>query len=235
MSQLVRAALDCFFDRETHDSSSAGVLLDVKGCSPLRVFLRLGTFLADEAALHAALKCKGSSGLKPCFLCSNVFNRLSTRKCVEADASGSSVYHTCTDPTKLKLHTTETIAAVQDRLQGAVGTVSKKDFDELETIIGWSFDPHGLLQHPRWRELCSPSEHMMYDFMHVYLVGGVFNIHVGHLLHAVKEFAIAQQVLEQYCGMFTWPASMQGKGSYVFIKTRYQSNLERMVAESDCF
>ena len=224
LSAIMRACLNLFFDDRTHDSSVAGILLDIKSCSSMRLFLQLGAFIADEAAIHYALKCKGASGLKPCFLCANVYNEKTVRGCVEADGTGWAVYHTCTDHTKLQLHTTATIAAVLDRLQGAIGHMNQGDLSELETRLGWSHEPNGLLHHPRWKELWSPTEVVMYDWMHVYFVGGIFNIQVGHLLHVLKEFRITQQVLEQYCSEFRWPSSVLSKCADLFSKKRYQTS-----------
>eukprot|EP00974_Lingulodinium_polyedra_P015872 1540754-Lingulodinium_polyedra.AAC.1 len=70
MAALVRL----FFDPEGHNLQAAGMTLDLNGGSAIRLFLSFGMFLADEAALHMVFMCKGSSGLKPCMLCQNIFN-----------------------------------------------------------------------------------------------------------------------------------------------------------------
>ena len=75
LSQLMCIALQAFWDPAKHDARRAGILLPLLGHDPLHVFLDLGGFLGDEAALHLLFNCKGAGGLKPCFLCANIFNK----------------------------------------------------------------------------------------------------------------------------------------------------------------
>ena len=65
---------DVLFTSGGFNFASPGLQLDLHGGTPLRVLLTLGGMVADEAALHGVFCCKGASGLKPCFLCQNVFN-----------------------------------------------------------------------------------------------------------------------------------------------------------------
>ena len=113
LSQLLCMAFKSFWDTEGHDVSSAGCHLDVLQHEPMRVFLDMGGILADEAALHMAFCCKGASGLKPCFLCANVFNRDpdSERKPVESDATGWSQYISCSQYAQLSPMSTDTLKA----------------------------------------------------------------------------------------------------------------------------
>ena len=41
------------------------------------IFAKLGTVIADEAALKSMWSCKGSAGHRPCLLCSNVVSKRS--------------------------------------------------------------------------------------------------------------------------------------------------------------
>ena len=107
---LANACLETFSNAD-RSMRSGGIQLDLHGGRKVHLWLQLDMFIADADALRAALGWKGAGGLKPCPLCQNVFaygSRL-TRGCVERDASGWSVYHTCTDASKFVLHTTASL------------------------------------------------------------------------------------------------------------------------------
>ena len=59
----------------------------MQGHGSLRIYLDVGYVLADESALHALFASKGSSGLKPCYFCLNIYNKLTAREVVERDTS----------------------------------------------------------------------------------------------------------------------------------------------------
>ena len=58
----------------------------------------------------------------------------------------------------------------------------------------------------------------MYDWMHVYLVGGVFNHEVGLLLNALHtELYITNKQIHTFVAGFTWPKWLRGNvGEKVF-------------------
>ncbi len=65
--------------------------------------------------------------------------------------------------------------------------MKKGEFVELQTRLGWNFAPSGLVFNNRWRDIADPTKHCMYDWMHVWFVSGVWNVHVGlmnHICHA---------------------------------------------------
>ena len=207
LSQLACLAVQAFWDPASHETRRAGILLPLKGHDPLHVFLDLGGFLGDEAALHYLFACKGAGGLKPCFQCSNIFNKhaAETRRCVEHDVSGIAQYHTCADLGKVRFQTRDVLKAVFKRLADARPVMTNTNFEELQTRLGWNFCPQGLLQHPLWGELVCPLQHGLYDAMHVFFVGGIFNTHVGLLLKVIQDFGMGQKVLNEFVAKFTLP------------------------------
>ena len=120
-------------------------------------------------------------------------------------------YHDCSDGAKLQLQTTEGIRATIDALSGAASTDTKAELNEKQTKYGWSHCPSGVLQHPRWRSMVDPIERSIFDFMHTYLSNGIMSIHVGYLLHSLKNFGYGQQELDQYTRQFVWPGRRQGR------------------------
>jgi hypothetical protein len=142
--------------------------------------------------------CKGAGGLKCCLLCQNIFNYKNERGIAEGDQGGWVQTHACTDSSKIVLHTPESITAVINRLQSA-----KVGLSELQTRLGWSIVPNGVMFDTRTRMLCEPTAHALYDYMHVLFVSGVFNINFGYMMKALKPHGITSATLHEYLGIWT--------------------------------
>ena len=172
LAALFNAVLKSFFDPESHDIRSAGIRLVTPDGANLHLFFAHGFKLADESALHLALGCKGSGGIKICFLCQNIFNwRYRDRQIVENDATGWAQYHTCCDTNKLAPQTPASIDAIMTRLETAKATLRPEDFRELQRRVGWTYVKGSPLLDPHLKEIANPAKHAMYDTMHVYYVG----------------------------------------------------------------
>ena len=220
------AVLNCFFDSTSHHMAKSGINLSMKGGDSLLAFMTFGVFLADEAALHAAFCCKGASGLKPCFLCQNIFNYNEVRAIVDRDPTGFCQHHVCTDPAKFVLHTADTINAILRRLHAASTTVSQADFYELQTRLGWNLVPGGVMWHPTFdRGLVDPTIHTCFDWMHIFFVSGVFNNHVGLLMWNLKPHNITMKMINDYVQEFHWPAAVgTNTGADAFAGKRARSS-----------
>ena len=168
ISALLAAIINTFFDPTGHDLSSAGISVRLHSGHLVRLFFAPGPLLADEAALHHAFGCKGSGGLKCCLFCVNIFNYKYRHSIVSEDTTGLAQHHTCHDASKFLLHTRETIADIYRRLQDAFANATKTYFKELQTRLGWNLVRGGLMFTPRMRSLLHPTDHAMYDWMHVF-------------------------------------------------------------------
>ena len=224
MAALFMAALNTFFNDQGHHMELAGVSLKLFDGSTIRIFLKLSVVISDEAALHAMFACKGSGGLKPCLLCLNVYNFKNARNVIEHDRTGISQPHTCTEWRKLKLHTTGTVTAIANRLSSAVMIMGKTNFAELETRLGWNYVPESVIFQPNGMRLCDPTKCVVFDWMHVFFVSGIFNTHAGLMMWTLKEYGITYGMLETYLAQWHWPAYI-GKGACeVFDPKRAKSN-----------
>ena len=216
-----------FFDPAGHDASSAGVRLKLIDGSYMRIWLALGMIIADESALHSVYQCKGSSGLKPCLLCQNVFDAKSVRGIVERDATGFAVDHTCHGLARLVSHTPATILAIQQRLQRQSTVLAPQEFAELQTCLGWNYAPEGLMQHDLTRVMFEPCTRVCFDWMHVFFVGGLFNVHVGRLLSVLASFKISIDTVESYVAEWRWPKRVAAAHiSDLFAKSRRKSGVD---------
>lgn len=211
VSAVFRAILDVFFNPVGHDFSRTGLLLGLPDGTFVQVFLKLSIVIADEVALHFMYMCKGATGLKTCLLCQNVFNANDVRGVVAADSSGWAVAHTCHDSEKFVPHTTATVIAIVRRLAAAKATLGKGAFKELEIRLGWKFAGGSLIESTRHLQIADPTEHAVYDWMHVFFVQGVFNIHMGLLATAAHDFSITYSTMEDYVSRWRWPVILESK------------------------
>ena len=166
-----------------HNTETAGLVVGRPG-RVMHIFAKVAAVVADEGALHAFYACKGAAGLKPCLLCTNVYQHSSVRDVVAHDATGVSVSHTCSDVSLLKLHTCATVAAVLRSLAHlAAQPNSKGKVEELETCLGWRHDPGALLSDAFLLPRMHPGGACIFDWMHVIFVSGVFSTSVGQLMN----------------------------------------------------
>ena len=103
LSALIAAAIKVFFDPQGHHLQDAGVFLTLADGTRVHLFFRLGGVIADEAALHAVYACKGSSGLRPCMLCTNVYNYRNARQAPGATTETSKTTETMKSPSSPSL------------------------------------------------------------------------------------------------------------------------------------
>ena len=182
--------------------------------------------IADECAIHSLYNCKGSSGIKPCLLCNNVFAAREVRNIVEADVSGKSVHHTEHDLSKLKPVTSGWLDAIVRRLTNGRAQLNKGDFKELQTRLGWNYDS----QLSYRLRLAPPHKYVCFDWMHTLFVNGVFNVHVGCLMWALrpprKQDGFTYARLHAYSQQWKWPGRMSKVAKDVFCPKRAQSSWE---------
>ena len=208
ISGLTAALTELFFSEDSHNAATAGVWLKLHDGTEVHVFFELAMLLADEAALHEIYGCKGSSGLKPCCLCQNIFSERNVRGVVASDASGWAQSHTCTNPEKFVFHTSATIHAIVRRLRAAAADLPKGELEELETNLGWSYDPHAAMFVDRFWVRMNPPTVCCYDWMQTVFIGGVFCIHIGRMMWSLKAFGVTYEFLASYFLPWRWPAAM---------------------------
>ena len=204
-SRLFAAALSSFFGAQGHDFQKAGIQLKLEDGSDLSVFMVAGAFIADEAALHAAYCCKGSSGLKCCMLCANIFNFKIRNEIVEQDLSSLAQHHTTHDYSKLKLHTPQSINDVLRMLETSYHTMNGSQFEELEKRVGWNYVPESMMYNQCLRPLIEPTTHAIYDWMHIIFVHGVFGIHVGQTMVWLRAHGVTYAKLNDHVSKYEWP------------------------------
>eukprot|EP00435_Cladocopium_sp_Y103_P053176 s772_g17.t1 len=165
------------------------------------LFARLGGLLGDEAALKAMWSVKGASGTVPCLFCDNVVQSRSNLH--SYDVTGTLVPHTEFNMARLRLRTDQDFRDAAGRLSRERPIRNKRDFELLEQSLGINFCPTGLLFDP----LCQLKavQHTLFDWLHVYLVNGIFQAEVNLLLPILKDYGLTHERLSQFFSAFTAP------------------------------
>ena len=205
MSTVFATLLNYMFNRnDTHNFATGGINVKLHDSDDrLNIFIVFGLTVADEAALHAECGCKGSSGLKPCFLCLNVFDAKSERDIIANDSNHIAVDHTCTTSSDLILQSTATMNAIVDKLEEGHATMGKDAFSELQTRLGWNYLQFGMMCTSLRGIVDMPSQGM-YDWMHVIFVGGVFNTHMRNIMSHLRRWHTFAH-LHEYARQWVWP------------------------------
>ena len=199
-----------FFNQQLHDFSKSGVNIECQDGTRATIFADLYLILADKAALHAIYGCKGSSGLKPCLLCTNVYDAKNPRGIVSRDPTGRSVDHTCASVNKFRGVTQSVVAAIVRRLTHVATTSSSTMLKDLQTDIGWNFVPGGIMFDAATRVRCCPTKCACFDWAHVFFVNGVFNATAGLCLHAFRRLNLDLGIVAQYVKSCNWPHAVAG-------------------------
>jgi hypothetical protein len=217
MTEFMSKTLNLFFE-EPHSLHSNGLNLQLMHGGYLTIYASVSIMVSDEPALKASIGFKGSTGSKICALCQNVVAHSSTLD--RYDAQGFLVSSAETDIRKFALCTDELFFETVDFIAAQRERLGSTAFRKLTQTSGFNYKPNGLLMSPTLRPLLKPCSMIMYDWMHVYLVGGVFNHEVGLLLNALHtELHITNKQIHTFVTGFTWPKWLRGNvGQKVFEK-----------------
>jgi len=184
----------------------SGCLLNMPSGDRVMLFAKLHTVVADEAALKFLYDFKGSSGNLVCPLCANVTSR--THGDLPAhDHSGELQDISCIDTNSWVRRTDSQIFKAQAILASRQPVLSKKDFALLESSMGLNFNPYGVLAH-RSMPLV---QCLQWDWMHVYVVSGLFHVEAGLILPLLHEQGATFQVIQNFISECKWPHNLKNR------------------------
>ena len=179
--------------------------------SSLFLFGCFGTLVADEVALKQCWSFKGSSGTLPCFRCSNVVAH-SSRLDLH-DSSGSLVPSCVVSFASCRLHTNDSVKANAAQLTAQFPVLNKSQFEKLEQSIGLTFCPDGALWSGSCLEMVNGIvDRTSFDWMHCYLVSGIWNSEIGLLLDSIQG-EISNTMIHEFLSSLTWPTKTRATGT----------------------
>ena len=158
-----------------------------------------GGFLADEKALKEIFCIKGASGLKPCFSCKNL---------IKADDVGDDAYLVpldCCDKRRLDPHTRESIYECVDLLRQRKSTLNKKKFQELQMFLGMTWNEDALLFDDSLRDVLSPIDNYIRDWMHAVVAGGIGGTEIAAFVLKLKKEGVSLEQIGQHACLYTLP------------------------------
>ncbi|CAE7609112.1 unnamed protein product [Symbiodinium sp. CCMP2592] len=179
----------------------------------------LATVVSDESALKHTFENKGAGGKMLCLLCRNTVQR----RYASLPLHPSLVLHTCTDFSKFKLHTLNSVTASIRHLADKVGTSTKKEFEELQTNLGFNYCPEGVLSCPELLEVFDPTRGAMYDWAHVYLVSGLFHLEMNLLMAKLVQAGVTHEQIQRGLLEYSLPSHFASFAAFVkncFVKKK---------------
>ncbi|CAE7280048.1 unnamed protein product [Symbiodinium sp. CCMP2592] len=188
------------------------------------VFADLSVLIADEAALKQTAESKGASGTVFCMRCANVVAHRSGLQ-----DHGDVLSSTCTDFTKFRLHTKQSVGEIMRYLSSQHGTVSQKDFQTMEKALGYNYMPGGLLMSNVGHNI---PEMIMFDWFHIYLVHGVAGNEVGVLLGRLRDSGFPEQQIHDFVQSFHWPVQFAGADAKSVLAKKREDKTAPVKAEA---
>ena len=85
--------------------------------------------------------------------------------------------------------------------------LSKKDFSLLESSMGLNFNPCGVLAN-RSMPLVKC---LMWDWMHVYVVSGLFHVEATQLLPVLRVRGATFQMIQSFISELEWPHNLKNR------------------------
>ena len=179
---------------------NSGILLSIDGVETL-VTAVLEDPIGDELDLKSTLGVTGSSGVKPCFKCTNVCKR---------NHAGSKlpghVDITCTDTSKFSPMTDADLYEASDAVLAAAPNQRKKEV----TNWGVNYNPNGVLQSALVRSRMRPTR-SRFDRMHVFESKGIAAMEIDRLIASLSaDDKFSNKEVADFCNA-GWFAQIQNK------------------------
>ena len=223
MSFVVHRLLrDYFFNDRSHNMQNGGAVFNLHGedGKHVMIFAKVRILVSDEKAIKEIYLCKGSSGTKVCVGCRAV---VLDSELAAHDASNYLQPMSQVDPALWHMHTDESLRATYAHVASRAGTLGITALKEFTKNIGFNFSGNAmLLDNARWFR---PAHMLMWDWMHCYIVGGIFNKELGLLMTAAREFDVTYEHVHAYMGLWVWPHRVR-LAHTCFNAKRAKSNME---------
>lgn len=158
---------------------------------------------------------RGASGNIICLCCRNVTRKNSGL--AASDRTGMAVELCETDVTKFIEHTDDSLRETVEYMDSCKDTMRTGEFNDLQKALGINYAPFGVFWCAallRW--FFQPIACLMYDWMHICLVNGIYNLEVGCLLKAMRPMRYYD--VDKFFAQFTWPWHAKSQGKTVFRK-----------------
>ena len=193
---------------------TTGITIDTSengdGAAHATLVAKIECTIGDEEALRELHMNKGHAGTKPCAICRNMVNHKFDYS--QYDSTGWYVSDASLDKSTWVANTDADVVAILrrnrphwERLDR--GEISDERFRQLTQLSGWNYHPNHIALDPDLGY--GVMSHLCFDWMHVYVVGGIVEREVGAFLGTpcVARLVSAADI-NDYFQSWAWPKSI---------------------------
>jgi hypothetical protein len=219
----LRARILCIFFGDRGDTFRSGAKIIVRG-KLLMFAARFRGNAGDEKGLKDSYDIKGAAGIKFCISCKNAALR-------RYRTGGYWRPECCPDLRQFVPHTNSSIYTLADDLKSKHSTLSKADFEALETNWGINYNPQGVLFRADVRDILQPVDHYLRDWAHTLVSGGVAGTETSLLLDVLVAHDEPLSKIQDFADRFTPPHPTSKKDEWFSNKFLTSENVKYFVAE----
>ena len=222
MSQVTAALLKELLYPKSCAPKASGILLKDEHGKTCRLHYKLGLFLQDGAAHKAIFSLKGDGGTKFCIFCQNLVTQKSGLK--EEDGSDTLVANEW-DLSKITQATNRELCGTMARLEEQSKVLNKGDFSLWQQAVGFNYQEHGLLHSKALSGDILPITQFVHDWMHCFLVSGIFQTVMFLLLGALEaKFGHLHNIITDCIQQWHLPAAKSAPLHTLFTQKRQTAN-----------
>lgn len=230
ISCVFQHVLQQFFNN-TFDIRLAGVSVEFKDGSKGHILARASILLADMPAIKECISCKGHSGVLCCPLCRNATLEKSQAEVPLHKLTNKAVSIADPEWDKFVKNTNEGIRKDVARVNELhdlfmAGNISKDEFDDRCTAIGWVYTPAFTILNPKFN--LQLADTIMYDWAHIYVHDGLGDTELGICMRAYHSARTETTYAEigEYMSGWTFPARAPNI-KHLFTKSANTNNIRK--------
>ena len=170
--------------------------------------------IGDFKGLCQVLGSNSQSGTKPCPECRDIIDPFKSK---DADLEGPGlVPFTSTEPNTWRKHDDASVRRLMDRLRDA----TRPRYKQLTTIHGYKYCKYNIINDPYLKY--RPISTLLYDWQHVWCVGGVFERSMNALQDSLKGL-VGCADFNEYFKAWIWPLQFPSAKA-IFVSGRFIVN-----------
>lgn len=195
MPTLLRHMLRLFFAESDFNIAVSGATVPTESHEEAHFVANFSCFVVDEKASHINFGVKGANGLKCCLDCRNVCQCRGAK----TDIRGHDYLVAYTEPDRSKWdpHTPVSFVEMVAVLEALKD--SPAELEQMETLLGLTYDVHGMMFDPYIKELIQLPHAMFWDSMHcIYASGAIGQVEVNGFILELVNYGFSLETLDAF-------------------------------------
>ncbi len=216
MSAIFRILMAAFHDSSVADFLEGGVQVQLDH-GPEIIVCRISTMISDLCALKQVIENKGTSGTIFCAECRNVLLERHAANIVQPHPRFNLKLYPATelDVNNFVMHTNTSVFETAKYLKDVSEKGTKTNLNAEQQYLGFNIVPDGIVLDERMNKLFPAITSLMYDWMHIFLVHGIFQLIVGLMINHFRRrpIGITHTNIHAFVSTFVWPTKFGGKSA----------------------